>query len=110
MGMFGVLASKAMSDGILPGQHLSKPLTTQCVISNGKEVVLMQYQLNTLSLQDDHGIKNFAWATEKMPFFLYNEEVDGSKKSRKLYGSFDTKSLPSVNEQCINQVLYFICQ
>lgn len=112
MGMFGVLASKAMSDGVLPGQHLSMPLTTRCVISNGKEVVLMCYQLNTLSLQEDHGIKNFAWATKKMPFFLHNGEVHGEEvsRSKKLYGSFDSKNLPLVNEQCVKQVLSFIAQ
>lgn len=112
--MFGVLASKAMSDGALLGQHLSTPLTTQCIVSSGKEVVLMCYQLNTLSLQEDHGIKNFAWATKKMPFFLHNEgedEGEALRRSRKLYGSFDaSKPLPSVNENCVKQVLSFICQ
>jgi hypothetical protein len=108
--MFGVLVSKAISDGNLVGQHLKVPLTTQCVISNGKETVLMCYQLNTLSLQEDHGIKNCAWGTEKINIFTSSEDNDSEKRSAKLYGSFDTeKDLPNVNEDCVQSLLSFIC-
>lgn len=110
MSMFGILVSKAISDGNFVGQHLETPLMTQCVISNGKEIVLMCYQLNTLSLQEDHGIKNLAWATDKMDFFTSPEEIESDNRGVKLYGSFDTrKDLPVVNEKCMQNLLAFIC-
>ncbi|XP_031556622.1 39S ribosomal protein L37, mitochondrial-like [Actinia tenebrosa] len=110
MNMFGVLVSKAISDGNFVGQHLGTPLTTQCVITNGTEVVLMCYQLNTLSLQEDHGIKNLAWSSEKMNFFTSPEKNDSEDRSIKLYGSFDTrKDCPTINEKCIQNLLAFIC-
>ncbi|XP_001631633.2 39S ribosomal protein S30, mitochondrial [Nematostella vectensis] len=107
MSMFGVLASTAMSRGVKPGEHLSEPVCTQCVITDGRQLVLMCYQLNTMSLQEDHGVKNLAWGTDYMDLFKDNASEKGHTG---LFGSLNIdQEIPSVNEDSVRRLLFFLC-
>lgn len=106
--MFGQLVAMAMNQGYYPGQHLDKPLTTKCVITNGRIFMFMAYQLNTLSLQEDFGIKNIAWFDDFKA--LYDIGLDPFKKGRKTFYEVlpkQTKSL-ELDETCIKTLVAFI--
>ena len=106
--MFSQLVAIAMEQGYYPGEHLSEPLCTKCVITNGLVYLYMAYQLNTLSLQEDFGMKNIAWYEDFMT--LYNTESDPFKKGR---GTFyevlphSTETL-KLDEQCFRTFVLFV--
>ena len=56
--MFSQLISQAQDMGELHGTDLSKPMVSQCIVTNGYQFAFMVYQLNTLNLMDDKGIWN----------------------------------------------------
>ncbi|KAJ7333127.1 39S ribosomal protein L37, mitochondrial [Desmophyllum pertusum] len=43
------------------GDELEKPLTAQCIVTDGIRFSFIFYQLNTLCFHDDKGVKNMAW-------------------------------------------------
>lgn len=108
--MFTQLVAIAMDQGYYPGEHLREPLTTQCVVTNGRVYLFMAYQLNTLSLQEDFGIKNIAWYTDLET--LYDTEFDPFKNGRRtFYEVFlhNTKAV-ELNEKCIKTLISFVTQ
>ena len=110
MTMFSMLAAMAREGGVLLGQHLETPLATKCVITNGVQFTFMCYQLNTLSLQQDDGIKNCAWASETMDIFKGGGKIK-SDNQRGLHGTISVKgNQPSFDESCIELLLTFLCQ
>ena len=109
--MFSQLVAIAMEQGYYPGEHLDKPLTTKCVITNGRVYLFMAYQLNTLSLQEDYGVKNIAWYEDFMTLFNA-ESTDPFKKGRcTFYEVFphNIKTL-ELDEQCIKKFVSFVTQ
>lgn len=107
MSMFGSLVALAMDSGVKMGEHLEKPLVTKCVITDGIQFTLMCYQLNTLSFQEDSGIKNFAWASHSMNLF----EKSASKVRPALYEILDGgNDVPGFNDECFKSILAFLCQ
>ena len=106
--MFSQLVAIAMKQGYHTGQHLEEPMTTKCVVTNGQVYMFMAYQLNTLSLQEDFGIKNIAWFDHFKT--LYDGNSDPFKKGRKtFYEVFptDTKRL-KVNDEAIEALVAFL--
>jgi len=55
------------------GDELGKPLTTQCILTDGIRLTFIHYQLNTLSFSGDGGIKNMAWVSPGV--FMYKRIV-----------------------------------
>ena len=107
MSMFGSLVALAMDDGVQVGQHLQKPLVTKCVITDGIQFTLMCYQLNTLSFQEDSGIKNCAWVSHSMNLF----EMTAAKAKPLLFEILDVgDKVPGFNDECFKTVLAFLCQ
>jgi hypothetical protein len=106
--MFSQLVAMAMKHGYHPGQHLEEPMTTKCIITNGRLCMFMAYQLNTLSLQEDFGIKNIAWFDHFKT--LYNVNLDPFRKGRKtFYEVFptDTKRV-ELNEDAMKTLVAFL--
>ena len=108
ISMFSTLTAAAMQRGVNMGQHLETPLTTKCVITNGIQFTFMCYQLNTLSLQQDHGIKNCAWTSETMDIFT-KKEKNKSGGQAFLYETLPVKK-PSFDEKCFEMLVSFLCQ
>lgn len=107
MSMFGSLVALAMDYGVQMGQHLQKPLVTKCVITDGIQCTLMCYQLNTLSFQEDFGIKNFAWVSHSMNLF----EVTNAKHKPLLFETLDVDNkVCGFNDECFKTVLAFLCK
>jgi len=107
MSMFGSLVALAMDSGVKMGEHLETPLVTKCVITDGIQFTLMCYQLNTLSFQEDSGIKNCAWASHSMNLF----EKSASKVRPVLYEILDAgDDVPGFNDECFKSILAFLCQ
>ena len=107
MSMFGSLVALAMDSGIQMGQHLEKPLVTKCAIMDGSSFTLMCYQLNTLSFQEDSGIKNCAWASPSMNLF----EKSAAKARPQLYEILDVADdVPGFSDECFKSVLAFLSQ
>ena len=86
--MFAQLISQAQEAGVLHGTDLKEPLVTQCMVTNGRQITFMVYQLNTLNLMDDKGIWNRTWYSpifdmyetkQGVPLLLYEEAVRGKK-------------------------------
>ena len=72
--------------------------------------MFMAYQLNTLSLQEDFGIKNIAWFEDFKT--LYDANIDPFRKGCKtLYEVLpaETKTL-DINEECIRILIAFLKQ
>ena len=82
MFSFGRLAAEALNQGASLGGNLEKPLTTQCIATDGIRLSFLCYQLNTLDLENDDGIKNMVWITPGV--FMYVKplinEIPGTKK------------------------------
>ena len=82
MFTFGRLAAEALNQGAMLGDKLEKPLTAQCIASNGIKLSFLRYQLNTLDLESSDGIKNMAWITPGV--FMYVKpvlhEIPGARK------------------------------
>ena len=55
------------------GDDLEKPLTTQCIITDGIRLSFINYQLNTLCFNGDEGIKNMAWISPGV--FMYKKAM-----------------------------------
>lgn len=107
MSMFGSLVALAMDNGVQMGQHLDKPLVTKCAITDGIQYTMMCYQLNTLSFQEDFGIKNCAWASHSMPLF----EKTATKFKPLLYEIVDAgDELHGFSDECFKTILAFLCQ
>lgn len=107
MSMFGSLVALAMDYGVQMGQHLQKPLVTKCVITDGIQCTLMCYQLNTLSFQEDFGIKNFAWVSHSMNLF----EVTNAKHKPLLFETLDVDNkVCGFNDECFKTVLALLCK
>ena len=108
--MFSQLVAMAMQQGYHPGQHLDEPMATKCVITNGRVFMFMAYQLNTLSLQEDFGIKNIAWFEDFKT--LYDANFDPFRNGRKTFYEVlpaETKTL-DINEECIRTLIAFLKQ
>lgn len=110
MSMFSSLVSLAMNDGVQMGQHLEKPLVTKCAITDGIQFTFMCYQLNTLSLQEDSGIKNCAWSSPSMTLFTKQEKT-AARLWSVLYESLGrTDEVAGFNDECFKTFLAFLCQ
>jgi hypothetical protein len=108
--MFSQLVAMAMKQGYHPGQHIDEPMTTKCVITNGRACMFMAYQLNTLSLQEDFGIKNIAWFENFQT--LYDVNLDPFRKGRKTFYEvlpMETKTI-QLNEEAIKTFVAFLKQ
>lgn len=109
LGMFSVLVSQARELGVKLGEHLTNPLTTQCVVTNGVEFMFMCYQLNTLSMQEEHGIKNIAWTSNLQ--YLAKRKKSLPRKKKAFY-----ECIPQVlqdsdfNEECFRNLTSFLCR
>ena len=55
------------------GDDLEKPLSSQCIITDGIRLSFINYQLNTLSFSGDEGIKNMAWISPGV--FMYKKAM-----------------------------------
>jgi large subunit ribosomal protein L37 len=58
--------------GVLP-----EPVTVQCIQSDGKAFYFSVYQLNTLDINGDKGIKNYYWTLPKMNLYDIADYVKG---------------------------------
>lgn len=70
---FMMALAQAQDRGNLFGTELhDNPITTQCVVTNGREIAFCVYQLNTLHLLDDKGVWNRAWLSPvmRLPYVL----------------------------------------
>ena len=62
MFTFAQLVAHALNyDGNKLGQVLEQPLAAQCIITNGIKLSFLCFQLNTLDLVNDDGVKNMVW-------------------------------------------------
>jgi len=59
--MFARLASEALRDGAVMGEDLAMPKSAIYISTSAYSYHFVFYQLNTLALDDDEGIKNLAW-------------------------------------------------
>lgn len=82
MFTFGRLAAEALNQGASLGDNLEKPLTAQCIAMDGIRLSFLSYQLNTLDLENNDGIKNMAWISPGV--FMYVKpvlnEIPGARK------------------------------
>ena len=107
--MFSSLVALAMNSGVQMGQHLEEPLVTKCAITDGIQFTLMCYQLNTLSFQEDSGIKNCAWASPSMNLFTKQEKTAAQVRAV-LYESLERgNEVSGFNDECFKTILTFIC-
>lgn len=78
---FGWLLAQANYNGFNTYNDLTYPMTTQTVITNGKQWSFYRYQLNTTLIHSDHVHDNpkvnFCWGSPEMNLF---QEVDASGK------------------------------
>jgi len=109
MSMFSSLVALAMNSGVQMGQHLEEPLVTKCAITDGIQFTLMCYQLNTLSFQEDSGIKNCAWASPSMNLFTKQEKTAAQVRAV-LYESLERgNEVSGFSDECFKTILAFIC-
>ena len=82
MFSFGRLAAEALNQGTRLGNDLEKPLVTQCIATDGIRLSFLCYQLNTLDLENNNGIKNMVWITpgEFMYIKPLIKEIPGIRK------------------------------
>ena len=83
MFTFAHLVAKALScHSNKMGEVLQQPLAAQCVVTNGIKTSLLCYQLNTLDLKNDDGVKNMVWLNEGLLMYKKAklEEFKGSNK------------------------------
>lgn len=91
------------------GEHLKEPLTTKCLVTDGIQFTSMCYQLNTLSFQEDIGIKNSAWVSPNMNLFSKQEKTSGQAWSI-LYESLEKgKQVSGFNDKCFKTILALFC-
>lgn len=110
MSMFSSLVALAMNSGVQMGQHLKKPLVTRCAITDGIQFTLMCYQLNTLSFQEDIGIKNCAWASPCVKL-LTKQDKTAAQVWSVLYESLERgDEVPGFSDECFRMILAFLCQ
>lgn len=110
MSMFSSLVALAMNRGVKMGQHLSEPLVTKCAVTDGIQFTLMCYQLNTLSFQEDTGIKNCAWASPNINLFTKQDKTVAGVWSI-LYESLERgDKVSGFNDECFKTILAFLCQ
>ncbi|XP_055913810.1 28S ribosomal protein S30, mitochondrial [Eupeodes corollae] len=78
---FGWLLAQANYNGFNTYNDLTYPMTTQTVITNGKQWSFYRYQLNTTLIHSNHVHDNpkvnFCWGSKEMSLF---QEIDASGK------------------------------
>ena len=99
MFTFGRLAAEALNNGASLGDTLEKPLTAQCIASDGIRLSFLSYQLNTLDFVSDSGMKNMVWISPGL--FMYNKavihETPGTRKKDPPTSEIE---LQGFNEDC----------
>ncbi|XP_018321270.1 39S ribosomal protein S30, mitochondrial [Agrilus planipennis] len=79
LGSFGWLNAQANNLGFTTYNDITYPLTTQCVITNGKLWSFYVYQLNTILIHSKHvhenPKRNVCWSTDSIK--LFDEVKDG---------------------------------
>ena len=109
MSMFSSLVALAMDQGVKMGEHLNKPIVTKCIVTDGIQFTLMCYQLNTLSFQEDFGIKNCAWVSPNMDLFRKQEKTSAQVWSI-LYESLEKgDEVLGFNDECFKTILALFC-
>ena len=71
------------------GEVLEKPIPAQAIIACGKRFHFIWYQLNTLDLKDDSGIKNLVYV--ESPEWMYKKILSDKETN--------TKSLTNLREE-----------
>ncbi|EDO38360.1 predicted protein [Nematostella vectensis] len=56
-----LVAEATCNHGYKMGEDLEEPLTGQCIMTNGIRLSFLCFQLNTLDLRSDEGVKNMVW-------------------------------------------------
>ena len=109
LSMFSVLVSQAREQGIKLGEHLNQPLTTKCIVTNGIEYLFMCYQLNTLSMQEEHGIKNIAWTSNLQ---CVAKRKNNFPKNKVAFYECLPQALQEsqFSEECFRNLVSFMCQ
>ena len=59
------------------GQELDHPLAMNTIMTNGRMFAFIYYQLNTLNLQHDDGVKNLVWIKHTVPLFHKVKKKEG---------------------------------
>lgn len=109
MSMFSTLLALAMDRGFKLGEHLKEPLVTKCLVTDGIQFTSMCYQLNTLSFQEDIGIKNCAWVSPNMNLFSKQEKTSARAWSI-LYESLEKgEQVSGFNDMCFKTILALFC-
>lgn len=109
MSMFSALLALAMDRGVKMGEHLKEPLVTKCLVTDGIQFTSMCYQLNTLSFQEDIGIKNCAWVSPNMNLFSKQEKTSARAWSI-LYESLEKgEQVSGFNDMCFKTILALFC-
>ncbi|NP_001136159.1 mitochondrial ribosomal protein L37 [Nasonia vitripennis] len=70
MKAFTAAASTARQKYGTDVKELPEPITVQCIQSDGKQFYFSVYQLNTLDIDGENGMKNYCWTLPKLN--LYN--------------------------------------
>ncbi|XP_065186960.1 large ribosomal subunit protein mL37-like [Sycon ciliatum] len=74
---FAILAAFAVTRlGYKLGQPCPMPLTMQAIYTNGREVQLSCFQLNTLEMDSSYGLKNVTWSERKAVLYDVPEQDD----------------------------------
>ena len=83
------------------GTDKIEPVPIQCVITDGKRMSFVCFQLNTLNFKDDLGTKNFVWIEPGLTMFE-EAKLDTSEESN---GDI---SLVGFNRYCFELFLKFV--
>ncbi|KAG8228472.1 hypothetical protein J437_LFUL009337 [Ladona fulva] len=94
---FTLAASQARVKYGNDASKLDKPITLQCVHTDGRRFHFLIYQLNTLDLDGNEGIKNIVWMTPLENMF----EVCAYQKGK--------PELVGYNEEVFERLLSFYC-
>jgi len=106
MTMFSQLSAQAQASGVLQGTELKEPLVTQCIVTNGHQMVFMVYQLNTLHMLDDKGLWNRCWYTPVMDMY---ERQYIPTHDYLIYDDAETGTeLKGFNKECFRLFINFI--
>ena len=108
MFLFGRLVADAVNNhGCFLGQVLKKPLSAQCVISDGIRLSFLRYQLNTLDLKSDEGEKNIAWIHPAILMYEKAELKEMPGMRRKDPVNFEAE-VQGFNEECFEKFVKMI--
>lgn len=56
---------------------LPEPITIQCIQTDGKAFYFSIYQLNTLNLDGEKGVRNHSWTLPKLDLYEVGSYIDG---------------------------------